>query len=96
MVPVPSSPHQRKCTEGSVPLCSQQDALQRRYILAVIPFFLCVLQKVAFEYKKKGIFSLLYTEVKETNENKDLNIVVCFRQCGSDGAEESCMGGVGS
>jgi acyl-CoA synthetase (NDP forming) len=54
------------------------------------------LQKVAFEYKKKGVFSLLYTEVKETNENKDLNIVVCPRQCGSDGAEESGMGGVGS
>ena len=36
------------------------------------------------------------TEVKETNENKDLNIVVCPRQCGSDGAEESGMGGVGS
>jgi len=51
---------------------------------------------VAFEYKKKGFFSLLYTEVKETNENKDLNIVVCFRQCGDDGAEESVMGGVGS
>lgn len=80
---------------GSI-LDLQQDALQRRYILAVIPFFCVCLQKVAFEYKKKGIFSLLYTEVKETNENKDLNIVVCPRQCGSNGAEESGMGGVGS
>ena len=80
---------------GSI-LDLQQDALQRRYILAVIPFFCVCLQKVAFEYKKKGIFSLLYTEVKEKNENKDLNIVVCPRQCGSDGAEESGMGGVGS
>lgn len=45
---------------GSI-LDLQQDALQRRYILAVIPFFLCVCRKWRLNIRRKE-FSRYYIQ----------------------------------